>query len=394
VKTKDDRRRMLTLLIHAGSLQGVQDIDYDINNDMVNNNINNLNNNINTKDSVSLRKCISHTKNINKEENKNNEIKNNVLPSNEELNDLSYQREINIGLIKEKAELEEFYKNILTKLNEDYKRRAEEMRLHILGMNNHIKYLEDKKKYLENFNYTLNTNYMDLKYDIDLNNKNISEEIESNKNKNKLLIKGLNESKRKAKIEKDMNQKEYEKRSKQVAQDLRKQIKTNKETSTLAAKQYNIINNIYQQKLNAIKNKYDKVEAKYKLLQEKIFQNNNKGLGNEYNSENEYENIMKGFRERMKQHEEYIVSIKQMVEGDYDHYEVLKQVTQNKNQKFFDEINETEMILLQFNEEILRAKNNYEKMIMPYINNIINNNSNSNSNSNINENEVIEENGN
>ena len=387
MKTKDDRRRMLTLLIHAGSLQGVQDIDYDINNDMVNNNNNNLNNNINTKDSVSLRKCISHTKNIN-----NNEIKNNVLPSNEELNDLSYQREINIGLIKEKAELEEFYKNILTKLNEDYKRRAEEIRLHILGMNNHIKYLEDKKKYLENFNYTLNTNYMDLKYDIDLNNKNISEEIESNKNKNKLLIKGLNESKRKAKIEKDMNQKEYEKRSKQVAQDLRKQIKTNKETSTLAAKQYNIINNIYQQKLNSIKNKYDKVEAKYKLLQEKIFQNNNKGLGNESNSDNEYENIMKGFRERMKQHEEYIVSIKQMVEGDYDHYEVLKQVTQNKNQKFFDEINETEMILLQFKEEILRAKNNYEKMIMPYINNIINNNSNSNSN--INENEVIEENGN
>ena len=391
MRTKDDRRRMLTLLIHAGSLQGGQDIDYDINNDIVNNNINNLNDNINTKDSVSLRKCMSHTKNINKEENKNNEIKNNVLPSNEELNDLSYQREINIGLIKEKADLEEFYKNILTKLNEDYKRRAEEMRLFILGMNNHIKYLEEKKKYLENFNYTLNTNYMDLKYDIDLNNKNISEEIESNKNKNKLLIKGLNESKRKAKIEKDMNQKEYEKRSKQVAQDLRKQIKTNKETSSLAAKQYNIINNIYQQKLNIIKNKYDKVEAKYKLLQEKIFQNNNKGLGNESNSENEFENIMKGFRERMKQHEEYIVSIKQMVEGDYDHYEVLKQVTQNKNQKFFDEINETEMILLQFKEEILRDKNNYEKMIMPYINNIINNNSNSNSN--INENEENEENG-
>ena len=64
---------------------------------------------------------------------------------------------------------------------------------------------------------------------------------------------------------------------------------------------------------------------------------------------------MKGFRERMKQHEEYIISIKQMVEGDYDHYEVLKQVTQDKNQKFFDEINETEMILLKF-KEICKAK--------------------------------------
>lgn len=374
MKTKDDRRKMFLLLIHAGNLQGISDVNYDINKDMVNNNMNNLNNIDNQKDSVSLKKCISHTNNINKQDNKNKDLKNNQFPSNEELNDFNYQKEINIGLIKEKEDLEEFYKNIITKLNEDYKRREEEMRLHILGMNSHIKYLEQKKKNLENFNYALNTNYMDLKYDIDLNNKNLSEEIESNKNKNKLLIKGLNDSKRKAKLEKDLNQKEYDKRTKQVAYTLRNQIKTNKETSSLAEKQYNIINHIYQQKFINIKNKYDMVEAKYKLLQEKIFQHKDKGFGNIPNSENEFENIMRGFRERMKQHEEYIISIKQMVEGDYDHYEVLKQVTQDKNQKFFDEINETEMILLKFKEEILTAKNNYEKLIIPYINSIANNN--------------------
>jgi hypothetical protein len=374
VKTKDDRRKMFLLLIHAGNLQGISDVNYDINKDMVNNNMNNLNNIDNQKDSVSLKKCISHTNNINKQDNKNKDLKNNQFPSNEELNDFNYQKEINIGLIKEKEDLEEFYKNIITKLNEDYKRREEEMRLHILGMNSHIKYLEQKKKNLENFNYALNTNYMDLKYDIDLNNKNLSEEIESNKNKNKLLIKGLNDSKRKAKLEKDLNQKEYDKRTKQVAYTLRNQIKTNKETSSLAEKQYNIINHIYQQKFINIKNKYDMVEAKYKLLQEKIIQHKDKGFGNIPNSENEFENIMRGFRERMKQHEEYIISIKQMVEGDYDHYEVLKQITQDKNQKFFDEINETEMILLKFKEEILTAKNNYEKLIIPYINSIANNN--------------------
>ena len=363
---------MLILLNHAGNLEGISDLNYDIDKNMVENNINNLNNNINTKDSVSLRKCISHTNNKNKENNKNNDLKNNSLPTNEELNEVNYQKEINIGLIKEKADLEEFYKNILIKINENYKRREEEMRLHILGMNNHIKYLEQKKKNLENFNYALNSSFMDLKYDIDLNNKNTSEELESSKNKNKLLIKSLNESKKKAKIEKDLDQKEYDKRSRQVAYTLRNQIKTNRETSALAEKQYNIINKIYQQKINSIKNKYDMVEAKYKLLQEKIFQNSERGL----NSENEFENIMKGFRERMKQHEQYVVGIKQMVEGDYDHYEVLKQITQNKNQKFFDDVNETELLLLQFKEEILQAKNNYEKMILPYINNIINDNGN------------------
>ena len=373
---------MLILLNHAGNLQGGADINYDINNDYISNNTNNFEDNNNKKDSVSLRRCIAHTNNKNKEEIKSNDLKNNPLPSNEELNDLSYQKEINIGLIKEKADLEEFYKNILTKLNEDHKRREEEMRLIIIGMNDHIKYLEQKKKNLEDFNYTLNTNFMDLKYDLDLNNKNMSEEIESNKNKNKLLIKGLNESKKKAKIEKDLNQKEFDKRSRQVAYTLRNQIKTNKETSALAEKQYNIINKIYQQKINTIKNKYDMVETKYKILQEKIMQNNEKGLGNDQNSDNEFENIMKGFRERMKQHEEYIVGIKQMVEGDYDHYEVLKQITQNKNQKFFDEINETEMLLIQFKEEILQAKNNYEKMIIPYMNNIVNNSENENAESN------------
>ena len=363
---------MLILLNHAGSLEGISDLNYDIDKNMVENNINNLDNNINSKDSVSLRKCISHTNNNNKENSKKNDLKKNSLPANEELNEVNYQKEINIGLIKEKADLEEFYKNILIKINENYKRREEEMRLHILGMNNHIKYLEQKKKNLENFNYALNSSFMDLKYDIDLNNKNTSEELESSKNKNKLLIKGLNESKKKAKIEKDLDQKEYDKRSRQVAYTLRNQIKTNRETSALAEKQYNIINKIYQQKINSIKNKYDMVEAKYKLLQEKIFQKSERGL----NSENEFENIMKGFRERMKQHEQYIVGIKQMVEGDYDHYEVLKQITQNKNQKFFDDVNETELLLLQFKEEILQAKNNYEKMILPYINNIINDNGN------------------
>ena len=286
---------MLILLNHAGNLEGISDLNYDIDKNMAENNINNLDNNINTKDSVSLRKCISHTNNKNKENNKNNDSKNNSLPANEELNEVNYQKEINIGLIKEKADLEEFYKNILIKINENYKRREEEMRLHILGMNNHIKYLEQKKKNLENFNYALNSSFMDLKYDIDLNNKNTSEELESSKNKNKLLIKGLNESKKKAKIEKDLDQKEYDKRSRQVAYTLRNQIKTNRETSALAEKQYNIINKIYQQKINSIKNKYDMVEAKYKLLQEKIFQNSERGL----NSENEFENIMKGFRERM-----------------------------------------------------------------------------------------------
>ena len=46
---------MFLLLIHAGNLQGISDVNYDINKDMVNNNMNNLNNIDNQKDSVNLK---------------------------------------------------------------------------------------------------------------------------------------------------------------------------------------------------------------------------------------------------------------------------------------------------------------------------------------------------
>ena len=331
---------------------------------------NTTNSNFNSKDSVSLKRCIS----LNSNKTNNNQNTNNLsLPSSEELDDIAYEKEQNNSLIKEKQEIEEFYKNILLKLNEDDRRREEEMRLHIINMNSHIKYLEQKKQNLENFNYALNRNYMDLKYDFDLNEKKMSKELEENKNKKQLLIKGINDSKRRAKIENDMNQKEYDKRSKQLSSTLRNQIKTNTETGILAQRQLNEINKIYEQKINTIKNKYDMAEEKFRLLQQNLYQ-----IGNPENPnvvpilKDEFEKVIKIFRERMKQHENYINEIKQLVEGDYDHYDQIKEVTQNKNRIFFDELNDTETNLLQFLEEVLKAKTEYEKLI-PYINDIIRN---------------------
>ena len=41
-----------------------------------------------------------------------------------------------------------------------------------------------------------------------------------------------------------------------------------------------------------------------------------------------------------------------------------------------NDVNETELLLLQFKDEINEAKNNYEKMIMPYIKKIVDINGN------------------
>ena len=372
---------MLILLNHAGPLEGSLETNYDLRQgginfqDENNGTVNTINNNINTKDSVSLKRCISsnnNKKNINTIKSMRGYNTNLSLPSPEELDDNAFEREQNMSLIKEKQELEEFYKNILLKLNEDDRRREEEMRLHILNMNSHLKYLEQKKQNLENHNYVLNTNYMDLKYDFDLNDKKITKEIENNKNKKQLLLKGINDSKKKAKLESDINQKEYNKRSKQLSSTLRNQIKTNKETGILAQKQLNEINKIYEQKINLIKNKYDMAEEKYALLQQHLYQ---LGPNNIPLLKNEFEKVIKIFRERMKEHEKYINDLKQMVEGDYDHYELIKEVTQNKNRIFFDELNDTEANLMKFLEEVIKAKRDYEQLI-PYINDIVKGNNN------------------
>ncbi len=382
---------MLLLLNHAGPLEGSLENNYDLRQggiifqDENNGTVNTINNNFNTKDSVSLKRCISSNndkKNINTIRSMGGYNTNLSLPSPEELDDKAFGREQNMSLIKEKQELEEFYKNILLKLNEDDRRREEEMRLHILNMNSHLKYLEQKKQNLENYNYILNTNYMDLKYDFDLNDKKISKELENNKNKKQLLLKGINDSKKKAKLESDINQKEYNKRSKQLSSTLRNQIKTNKETAILAEKQLNEINKIYEQKINLIKNKYDKAEEKYALLQQHLYK---LGPNNIPILKNEFEKVIKIFRERMKEHEKYINDLKQMVEGDYDHYELIKEATQNKNRIFFDEINDTEENLMKFLEEIIKAKRDYEKLI-PYINDIVRNSNNGEEQMNDNEN--------
>ena len=388
MKTKDDRRRMLVILNHASPFEGNLQINYDLKKGNTNYQYDNspakntLNKNINIKDSVSLKRCISssnkktNNNTLNSINSNNNNNTNLSLPSPEELNDINYEKEQNESLMKEKQDLEEFYKNILLKLNEDDKRREEEMRLHVINMNTHIKYLEQKKQILEDLNYKLNKEYMDIKYDFDFTDKNISQEIENNINKNKLLLKGINESKRKAKLEKDLDQKEFNKRSKQMASTLRNQIKTNKETSILAQKQLNEIQKIYEDKINLIKNKYDMAEDKYRKLQEKIFQN---GFNGGSILKNDFEKIMKEFRERMKQHEKYINEIKQSAEGDYDHFDNIKDTTQDNNRKFFDDLKITEDNLDQFMQDILKAKREYEKLI-PYINDIINTSSTCNYN--------------
>ena len=90
MKTKDDRRRMLSILIRAGSLQGIQDVNYDINNDMVNNN--NLNDNINQDfNNQDINNNIDNDNN-NEQEEEENEIKE-LQITDDEINNANEENE-------------------------------------------------------------------------------------------------------------------------------------------------------------------------------------------------------------------------------------------------------------------------------------------------------------
>ena len=326
----------------------------------IGNNSNNTNNN-NDKNSVCLKRCISAKKNV------INVVDGGMLPTFDDLTDENFEKEKTNSLLKMKNDLEEFYKNVMTKLNEDEKRRDEEIRLHLLSMNKHLKYLEAKKKNLEEFNYELNTYYMDIKYDFDSTDRELNREIDNNEKKNKLLIKGIEDAQKKSLLEQEINQKEYNKRSNQVASTLRNQIKTNRETGILAQKKLYEINKIYEDKIKLVKNKYDLVEAKYNQLRKNVYNDDRKD--NEY-YRNEFEKVIRYFRERMKEHEKYILEIKKLAEGDYDHYDNLRYLTQNKNRAFFDDLYETEVGLAKFLDEVIKAKNENEQTNPEYNNNI------------------------
>ena len=129
-------------------------------------------------------------------------------------------------LNKQKEELKELYENMLIKLNEEDKLRDEEIRLHTINMNSNIDNMNKKNELLKKNNYSLTKKYMDLKYDTNKNNQKIKDEIELTKLQGEALQGSISELIKKNKIDKEMNKKDYDRRTRQVANNLRTQVKT------------------------------------------------------------------------------------------------------------------------------------------------------------------------
>jgi len=237
--------------------------------------------------------------------------------------------EENKCLNKQKEELKEIYENMLIKLNEEDKLRDEEIRLHTINMNANLDNMNKKNKILKKNNYNLTKKYMDLKYDTNLNNQKLKDQIQITKLQGEALQGNINELIKKTKKDKELNKKDFDRRTRQVANTLRTQVKTKEETANLAMRQFTDIQNMYEDKINEAKNKYKITENKYQLLKEAVFneEENRKKI-------HEIEENIRLFRLKMREFEAYINEIKQLTEGDYDHYDEILKKTSEKNEQF------------------------------------------------------------
>ena len=323
--------------------------------------------------SASLKKYTTYKKNNNKNKTYNDfartnrkppieakitKIKTIMFPNDEK--EFHYNEE-NKCLNKQKEELKEIYENLLIKLNEQDKLRDEEIRLHTNNMNSNLQNLAKKNKLLKKNNFDITKKYMDLKYDTNQNNQKIKDAIEMTKLQGEALQGSINELIKKNKMDKEMNKKDFDRRTRQVASTLRTQVKTKEETANLAMKQFNDIQKIYEDKINEAKNKYKLTEKKYLLLKEGYFneEENRKKI-------NEVEENIRLFRVKMREFEAYINEIKQLTEGDYDHYnEILKKTTE-KNKQFMQDTKNIDEQLIAF-ELILKERQNENNQILKEI---------------------------
>ena len=97
--------------------------------------------------------------------------------------------------------------------------------------------------------------FMDLKYDAGINQKKLNDELELIKLQNDALTNSLQEVIRKNNVEKEVGKKEYARKTRQLANALRNQVKNKEENANLVKEQYKQIQQIYSDKVNQLQDK-------------------------------------------------------------------------------------------------------------------------------------------
>ena len=371
--TKEDRRRMIQLLKFAEPISQYTQMFFDkrpeIAEKNVSSNYNYDSNNQFLKNSVSLKKCLSTTKPTKNSKSKNNNnnktlsaFSSRKTPSDARQNLIktimfptetkeSFATDENKCLKKQKEELVALYENIIMKMEEDGRLREEEFRLQNLNMQTKLAELQKRNKKLEKLNYDITKDYMDLKYDIEINNKKLNDEYELAKLQNDALTHSLNDIIKKTTIEKEVNRNEYARKTREVTNSLRNQVKAKEENANLIKEQYKQIQKIYADKVGDLENNLTSITNKCKDL-EAI-----KGI-----QLDNFEDDIKRYRIELRKYEDYTHRLRQLGQGVVDHYEQINNITKETNEQFLEQSAKTDVELQQLSKMIKRELKEYERI--------------------------------
>jgi hypothetical protein len=219
-----------------------------------------------------------------------------LLPN--ETTDISLKEE-NDYLRTQLSNMKIFYENHITKLEEERKLREEETRLLNLNANEKIEGLTTKNQKLERINYELTKDYMQLKYDSSNVEKKLYEEIELLKLQNEALSISLKEISNKTSLDKELNKNDYDRKTREITNVMRSQVKTHEENINIIKEQYKQIQKIYTTRVKELENKLKQLTDKYKNLENRR-SNEIEGYINEINL----------MRKRMKSYEDYVMKLK------------------------------------------------------------------------------------
>ena len=311
--------------------------------------------------SVSLKKCVSkrgppktysdYTKTTRKtpSDARQNVVKTIMFPSDSKEN---FVTDENKYLKKQKEEVKTLYENMIMKMEEDAKLRDEEIRLQTNNMNAKLQDLQRRKKNLEKLNNDIISGFMDLKYDSGINKKKLDDELELTKLQNEALNNSLKDVIRKNNVEREVGKKEYARKTRQLANALRNQVKNKEENANLVKEQYKQIQQIYSDKVNELQDKYFKILEKCNELRSR------QGIQVEG-----YIMEMDRLRNELKKYENYTKNLKKMAQGDKDNFKIIEKQTDENNDQFLEDSSKTDAELAELKRRLKEELKEYEKML-------------------------------
>ena len=323
--------------------------------------INTMNKKNTNSNSVSLKKCVSkkgppktysdYSKTTRKtpSDARQNVVKTIMFPSDSKEN---FVTDENKYLRKQKDEVKALYENMIMKMEEDSKLRDEEIRLQTNNMNAKLQDLQRRKKNLEKLNNDIISGFMDLKYDSGINKKKLDDELELTKLQNEALNNSLKDVIRKNNVEREVGKKEYARKTRQLANALRNQVKNKEENANLVKEQYKQIQQIYSDKVNELQDKYFKILEKCNELRSR------QGIQVEG-----YIMEMDRLRNELKKYENYTKNLKKMAQGDKDNFKIIEKQTDENNDQFLEDSSKTDAELAELKRRLKEELKEYEKML-------------------------------